>query len=81
MAKPAIGSNLGGVKELIEHERTGILVEPGSAVALAAALKDLLTNPAKLKSLGENALKKARKEFDADQQIDKIVAVYNSILC
>ncbi len=79
MAKPVVGSNLGGVKELIEHERTGILVKPGSPSALAAALKDLLTNPAKLNSLGENALKKARNEFDAKQQIAKITEIYDSI--
>jgi glycosyltransferase involved in cell wall biosynthesis len=79
MAKPTIGSYLDGVKELIEHERTGILVEPGSSSALAAALKDLLTNPANLKLMGENALKKARKDFDAKQQIAKITEIYDSI--
>ena len=41
MGKPSVGSDLGGVNELIEHERTGILVEPGSSSALAAALKNL----------------------------------------
>jgi glycosyltransferase involved in cell wall biosynthesis len=80
MGKSSVGSDLGGVNELIEHKHTGLLVEPGSAIALAKALKELLTNPEKLKVLGVNALKKARKEFDAKRQVAKITKIYDSIL-
>jgi glycosyltransferase involved in cell wall biosynthesis len=78
--KPSVGSDLGGVNELIEHEHTGLLVEPGSPAALAEALKKLLTNPDKLKTLGENALIKARKEFEAKQQVAKITQIYDLLL-
>lgn len=80
MGKPSVGSDLGGVNELIEHDHTGLLVEPGSPIALAEALKELLTNPERLKNFGENALIKARKEFDAKQQVAKITKIYDSIL-
>ena len=80
MGKASIGSNLGGVNELIDHGRTGLLVEPGSPTALADAIKDLLTNPGKLKSLGDNAYQKARQDFDARKQIAKIIKIYDAIL-
>jgi len=80
MGKPSVGSDLGGVNELIEHGRTGLLVEPGSPTALAEAIEELLTNQKKLKTLGENALAKARREFDAKQQIAKITQIYDSLL-
>jgi glycosyltransferase involved in cell wall biosynthesis len=80
MGKPSVGSDLGGVNELIEHNCTGLLVKPGSSSALAAALKVLLTSPEKLKAFGENAYSKAQRDFDAIKQVAKIVKIYDSIL-
>lgn len=80
MGKPSIGSDLGGVNELIEHGRTGLLVEPGSPEALAEALLELLSKPDRAELLGRNAFQKARLEFDAKRQIAKIIDIYDSIL-
>ena len=41
-----VASNVGGHKELIEHNKTGVLFQAGSADALAQALLGLLNNPA-----------------------------------
>ena len=41
-----VASDVGGHKELIEHNKTGVLFKAGSADALAQALLDLLNNPA-----------------------------------
>ena len=80
MGKPSIGSDLGGINELIEHARTGMLVKPNSPEALAEALIDLLSKPEKAQRLGANALQKAQAKFDSKQQIAKIVQIYDSIL-
>lgn len=80
MGKPSVGSDLGGVNELIEHNFTGLLVKPGSSSDLAAALKNILTSPEKLKAFGENAFNKAQREFDAKKQVAKIAKIYDSIL-
>ncbi|MDX2150555.1 MAG: glycosyltransferase [Bryobacteraceae bacterium] len=42
---PVIGSNLGGIAELVTHERDGLLVEPGNAKAWAAAIRRLMGEP------------------------------------
>lgn len=52
---PCIGSNTGGIPELITHERTGLLVHPGDADALSDALVDLLNKPEKQLQLGKAA--------------------------
>lgn len=44
--RPVVASRIGALPELIEHERTGLLVEPGDAAALAAAVRRALTDPA-----------------------------------
>ena len=80
MGKPAIGSDLGGISELIEHGRTGLLVKPGSAEDLGEALLELLSKPEKAEFLGRNAMQKAQKEFNAEKQIAKISGIYDSIL-
>lgn len=80
MAKPSVGTDVGGVNELIEHEHTGLLSKAGDPAALAEALSEILLKPEKAELLGRNALKKAQTEFDAKRQMVKIIEIYDSIL-
>lgn len=48
---PIVGSNLGGIAELVEHEKNGLLVEPASIEAWVAAFNRLLTEPGLLSRL------------------------------
>jgi glycosyltransferase involved in cell wall biosynthesis len=48
---PVVGSDLGGIRELVRHEIDGILVEPGSVTAWAAALRRLTGEPGLLTRL------------------------------
>jgi glycosyltransferase involved in cell wall biosynthesis len=43
--RPVVASNLGGIPDLVAHGRNGLLVEAGSASALAAALGSLIARP------------------------------------
>ena len=60
---PVVSTNVGGLPYLIEDGRDGILVEPNSPDAFAAAVEDLIENPAKAVSLSRNARRKA-ESFD-----------------
>jgi glycosyltransferase involved in cell wall biosynthesis len=42
---PVVASSVGGIPEVVEHDRTGLLVPPGDERALAAALVELLDQP------------------------------------
>jgi glycosyltransferase involved in cell wall biosynthesis len=51
---PVIGSDLGGIKELVAHGRTGLLVPANDAAALRGVLMDCAANPGRLRCLREN---------------------------
>jgi len=53
--RPVVATAVGGLKELIENGRTGILVEPGNPPALRAAIDMLLANPELRRRLGRAA--------------------------
>jgi glycosyltransferase involved in cell wall biosynthesis len=59
-----IGSDVVGVREVIEHGRTGLLVPEGDAQALADAIMRLLEQPAWAENMGKAARKKVQENFD-----------------
>jgi phosphatidylinositol alpha-1,6-mannosyltransferase len=50
---PVVGTRAGGIPDAVEHERTGLLVEPGDTAAAAAAILQLVRNPELARRLGE----------------------------
>jgi len=74
--RPVIATEVGGNPELIEHNKTGILVEPANAKLLAVKIKELFDNPELMASLGEHARKKAKLEFNFQKMIKKTKEVY-----
>ncbi len=63
---PAVGSNVGGIPEIIEHGKTGLLVQPGDAAALADAVNSLLDDPEMAKRLAEAARRRVIERFSSD---------------
>ena len=61
---PVVASDLSGIPELVEHEQTGLLVEPGDHVAIAAAIERLLGDGDEAARLATNANRRVRDEFD-----------------
>jgi L-malate glycosyltransferase len=61
--KPVVASAVGGIPEIIEHEKSGILVEPENPVALAEGLRRLLTNSELKRSLAENGYSRVMEHF------------------
>ena len=80
MGKPAVGSDLPGVRELIEHGVTGLLVPAGSPTALAEALIAVLAAPTLASRLGQSARRMAREQFDARRGAAEIMGVYERAL-
>jgi len=80
MGLPVVASRVGGILSLIEDGRTGLLVAPGNARELSAAISRVLGDPDWAKSLGAAAFKKARCEYGADIMAKKIAAVYQMVI-
>lgn len=60
--RAVIGSNIGGLPELIEHGVTGLLVPQGDVTALAGAMRDLIGDAAMRTQLGNAAGARVRSE-------------------
>lgn len=79
MERPAIGSNLGGVRELIELHPLGVLVPPGDPNELAAAIEasfEHQNRPANLQELFDLA----KRRFDWREGVTAIDELYHSLL-
>lgn len=77
--KPVIASNVGGLSEVFEDGRTGLLVPPGDAAALARAILQLMNDPGKMSALASNASKHVRDRFSREAMVEGTVAVYRSV--
>lgn len=78
--KPVIGSRVGGIPDLIQHQATGLLVDPGDVSGLAASMAQLCENPAMRKELGEAGSRSVGERFDARTMNQQIIKVYDELL-
>lgn len=79
MAKPAIASDLDGVRELVRRNETAMLVPPSDPVALARAVMELTQDPPRAYRLGQQGLALAREKFDASKNAAATLALYEQI--
>jgi glycosyltransferase involved in cell wall biosynthesis len=71
--RPVIAAqNSGGVTELIESDRTGLLVNPGSATAMADAVMALAADPQRRRQMGIEARASCLKRFDLHRFADAV---------
>jgi glycosyltransferase involved in cell wall biosynthesis len=75
-----IGSNVGGIPELIDHGRTGLLFEPGSPEDLAVQLEQLIASDALRQSFAAAAAERARTRFSMQINVQTNQAIYREII-
>jgi glycosyltransferase involved in cell wall biosynthesis len=79
MGLPVVASDLGGPRELVKQEETGLLVPAGSAAALADAIERLLGDDALRASMGRAGMAFAAEQFDARKNTARVLAQYDEI--
>ena len=77
---PVIGTRVGGVAELVDDGRTGLLVEPGDSEGLAAALDRLAAEPALSMSLGQTGALRVSREFTEGRVVPRFEALYHRLV-
>jgi len=77
--RAVIASAVGGIPEMVQHGVTGLLVPPGDAKALAAALDQLAGSDALRGALGEAAQRHARSEFRPEVTAARYVHLYRQL--
>jgi alpha-maltose-1-phosphate synthase len=60
---PVVASGVGGILEVVEDGKTGLLVEPGRPDALAGAIRTLLADPARGRAMGRAGRQRVEAHF------------------
>jgi glycosyltransferase involved in cell wall biosynthesis len=78
--KPVISTAVDQVPELVQDGVNGILIPPGDAQALCAAIERLATDPALRQQLGEAGRRTIEERFSLQQAARRYAAVYHELL-
>ena len=78
---PVVMTARGSGPELIEHQRTGLLVEPTDTPALVVAIKSLLQDSCLRQSLGKEARLAAAARFSVKAMADSSLDLYHNLIC
>lgn len=80
LGTPVVAAAAAGHLEIIEHERTGLLVTPGDPEVFAAAAYRILTEPALAADLSEAGRACALEHYAVERHVLRITPVYGSLL-
>ncbi len=76
---PVIGTNIGGIPDIIENEKTGLLIKPKDSQAIAQAITKIFSQPELAQNLVENA-KVNLKKYDWQNISQKVFRIYQRII-
>jgi glycosyltransferase involved in cell wall biosynthesis len=76
---PVVASDIGGLGEVVEQDRTGMLVPPGDPQALAGALLTLLENRELRRRLGQAGEVRARERYALGPFVERMVGIYRRL--
>ena len=77
--RAVVASRIGGIPEQIDHGVDGLLVPPGDALALRAALQQVLEDPDLARRLGRAAAARVRSNLSPESHREAILATYRAV--
>ena len=77
---PVVASKVGGLAEVIEHEKTGLFVYPRNIESIAWGIDKILSDPDHARWLTENAKEKLHKAYSWEAVAMKTVEVYRKVV-
>lgn len=75
-----IGSNVGGIPEIIEENKSGYLVQPNNIDQFVHTIEGLANDKNKIQNFGNHAYNYVRKKFDEKEIMKKINELYDKVL-
>ncbi|MBT2639687.1 glycosyltransferase family 4 protein [Bacillus sp. ISL-39] len=80
MGKAVIASEVGGIPDVITHNKTGLLVRAANVKELAAAIEYMLDKPARRRALGKEAHQYIVDQFQIEKMVEGIIGIYDQTL-
>jgi glycosyltransferase involved in cell wall biosynthesis len=75
---PVIATNVGGISEIIENQKTGILIPPENPEKMIEEINNLLDDDILMKKLSKNAFKFINENFTWDVLLSKYIELYEN---
>lgn len=75
MGLPVVATQVGGIPELIESGRSGVLVPMDSSQAMAQAIRSVISTPGRAEDLGRSALERVSRRFSSRCSADRLAEV------
>lgn len=79
LRRPIVATNIFGINEIIENERSGILVKERDPKSIANAILDLLAHRAKARRLGRAARGRLMRSYTVNRTASQILTLYSSL--
>ncbi|RME39941.1 MAG: glycosyltransferase family 1 protein, partial [Planctomycetota bacterium] len=77
---PVVATRVGSLPEVLEHERTALLVPPGDPARLAAAMQRLIRDLPRRRAMSSSCHRLARERFSLERLERDLIALYDGIL-
>ncbi|HEX2954929.1 MAG TPA: GT4 family glycosyltransferase PelF [Bacillota bacterium] len=78
--KPVVAADVGGVKEIVVAEETGLLFPAGDSQALAQKVAILLNDQVRAENMGRRGAERAKHLFSSESMANHTIQVYNELL-
>lgn len=77
---PAVAFHVGGMAEVIKHEKTGFLISPGNEIGFASSVVALLKDAQRQRELGRNAFEHVRENYNRKKTSHRFLDLYRSLV-
>ncbi|MDO8661940.1 MAG: lipopolysaccharide heptosyltransferase II [Candidatus Omnitrophota bacterium] len=77
---PVVATEVGGVVDIIEHGRTGLIVPPSDPQSMAEAVIKIFKDPELARNLSEAAYQKVKEKYNVELMVDNTLNVYQEAL-
>lgn len=76
---PVIGSNIGGIPEVVSHDESGYVAELGDTDRMAKYIVDLINNPKKWQAFSEASRRRAVEKFNRPDVVTRYEKLYKRV--
>jgi glycogen(starch) synthase len=80
MARPVVGTRVGGLPEVVIDQQTGLLVGKENPEALAKAMAFLLDHPERATQMGQAARDRVQRNFDWERHVNAYDRLYKKLI-
>lgn len=80
LGRPVIGSEIGGIPELVTHGEDGLLFDAGDTEGLRARLEWAVAHRTEAQRMGEAGRRKIEEKFGPDTHYDRLMEIYRAVV-